>query len=331
MKIRKHILHFLVITLILYISPITSNNLQEKQNLKFLLKETPHQTEEYTARLLVFSGTEDPIFTITADHIEKLENLILHSKFTDKKSTRVMGYQGFIITSQNKIKNKFKQSLIKGSPTAEFFLLDFIKEKIPFGVYEHILEQISTGYELATHKNFNQKILENILQQNFSDKAECRKIIRGPDTVPEFNPKTDNLGCFVDQVYNNNCYNYGNDVLTNTFAQPGDGTHKKWQQNTCSDVRRASESDGLVWVGTEYPKDAPPVGHYVALLIWKDYNFHWVRLDSNGLWSHKPGGTPIKNIDNDGNKITDPSKQDFSPWSIFCGYMLTVPSKITIA
>jgi hypothetical protein len=68
----------------------------------------------------------------------------------------------------------------------------------------------------------------------------------------------------------------------------------------------------------------------MALLIWPEINFHWIRLDSNGLWSHKPGGTKISNIDNLGNYIKDSSKQDFSPWSEFCGYFSTVPSKINI-
>jgi hypothetical protein len=36
----------------------------------------------------------------------------------------------------------------------------------------------------------------------------------------------------------------------------------------------------------------------------KDY--HWYRLDNNGLWSHKPGSTPATTVDGKGNEITDP-------------------------
>ena len=29
----------------------------------------------------------------------------------------------------------------------------------------------------------------------------------------------------------------------------------------------------------------------------KDTNFHWIRMDSAGNWSHKPGGTPVRNTE----------------------------------
>jgi len=154
--------------------------------------------------------------------------------------------------------------------------------------------------------------------------------IKGDDIVPKFDPENDNGGCYITKQYDNNCYNYGTDIVTNTFAQPGRGTGQKWRQNTCDDVKRAAISDGLQWVGTDYPSTKPTVGHYIALLIWPGTNFHWVRLDDNNNWSHKPGGTPVKNKDNDELDITDPSTQDFSPWSQFCGYFLVTPSKSTI-
>ena len=33
---------------------------------------------------------------------------------------------------------------------------------------------------------------------------------------------------------------------------------------------------------------------------------HWYRLDNNGKWSHKPGLTRVKQIDNGGQEIRDP-------------------------
>ena len=131
------------------------------------------------------------------------------------------------------------------------------------------------------------------------------------------------------------CYNYGTDVLTNTFAQPGRGSgvcghhDRPCVPNTCEDVRRAAQSDGLVWVGTELPTKLPPLGHYVSLHIWPKSNFHWLRMDANLTWSHKPGGSPVKDVDNNGKTITDPAKCDVSPWSQHCGYLLARPSKVT--
>lgn len=156
--------------------------------------------------------------------------------------------------------------------------------------------------------------------------VDCSHAV-GPDSVPVYNPTVDDGGCFVAHQSENNCYNYASDVSTDTFAQPGRGSGHKWTANTCDAIRAAAERDGLVWNGTTLPT-APPVGHHVALFIWPETNFHWVRMDRSGYWSHKPGSTPVRNTDNKGQKIQDPSKCDFSPWTQFCGYMLVVPSKV---
>ena len=51
--------------------------------------------------------------------------------------------------------------------------------------------------------------------------------------------------------------------------------------NTCDDVRKGAESDGLTWVGTELPTSLPSDGHYVSLHIWPQSNFHWIRAPRN--------------------------------------------------
>ena len=43
---------------------------------------------------------------------------------------------------------------------------------------------------------------------------------------------------------------------------------------------------------------------FISLSLDEDY--HWYRLDDNGLWSHKPGSTSATNLDGDGNLISDP-------------------------
>ena len=154
---------------------------------------------------------------------------------------------------------------------------------------------------------------------------------------PRFSaPLTDDRGCFKAKQLENNCYDYGNDIVSNTFAQPGRGsgvcakTARPCVANTCEDVRRAAESDGLAWVGTALPASLPVRGHYVSLHIWPNTNFHWLRMDANLLWSHKPGGSPVRNVDNRGRKIDDPAKADVSPWSQHCGYMHALPSNVSI-
>lgn len=161
--------------------------------------------------------------------------------------------------------------------------------------------------------------------------ADCSAPVVGPDDVPAYDPQNDDCGFFVAYQSDNNCYAYGTDIASNSFAQPGRGSGTKWLDNTCTEMRAAAERDGLTWVGTELPDDDvvdPEKGHYLALYIWPETNFHWARRDSNGRWSHKPGGTPVQDADNNGTPIVDASKADLSPWTEFCGYMVAVPSEI---
>jgi hypothetical protein len=50
------------------------------------------------------------------------------------------------------------------------------------------------------------------------------------------------------------------------------------------------------------------------------YDYHWYRLDKDGMWSHKPGGTPARNTDNANNVIADPRVADRGPYVEFCGF-----------
>ena len=143
------------------------------------------------------------------------------------------------------------------------------------------------------------------------------------------------------------------DIATDTFPQPGRGSGRQWTENTCENIFAAAERDGLRFVGpalSDYSV-GPDAGHYVALYIWPDTNFHWARMDFNGTytdiervgqqasrrWSHKPGGTEVQIVDDDGNCIGNvapcvvPQNANLSPWSVFCGFMTAVPSKLRIA
>jgi len=58
----------------------------------------------------------------------------------------------------------------------------------------------------------------------------------------------------------------------------GRGSGKKWSFNTCTDMGNSSVRDGLVYNGTVLPTGPPAQGHFAALLIWPDTNFHWIRM-----------------------------------------------------
>jgi len=262
--------------------------------------------------LRVYSGTENPSWELSNEQDTTLRKMLLTHQMNPNQY-HIMGYTGF----------EFEDQVLLGSPSMETFLLRSAPAGLlPKQVVEHVHERI---FEVPAK---NAPVFD---REPFAEprKADCTKVV-GPDTVPKYDPQTDDNGCFIQQCTENNCYNYANDVVTNTFAQPGRGTGHKWVSDNCSSVTAGAKSDGLLWAGTTLPKSAPAHGHYVAMLIWPQTNFHWIRMDASNFWSHKPGQTPVRDVDDDGKKITDPSKADFAPWTQFCGYFISVPSNITI-
>jgi hypothetical protein len=119
--------------------------------------------------------------------------------------------------------------------------------------------------------------------------------------------------------YNNNCYNYGNDKITGTYAQPGNASGNPAASMSVTDVRDAALSDGLTWVGWTYPGNTYSCGsgHLVFMAIDPGVDYHWWRLDQEtGAWSHKPAWTPAVNEDASYNPISNPlaSDRDFTSW-----------------
>jgi hypothetical protein len=139
--------------------------------------------------------------------------------------------------------------------------------------------------------------------------------------APAYNPAVWNNNSATRQ--RNNCYNYANDQITNTFAQPG-SAHGVFPTNIeCVDYQQAAAADGLAaCAGSNNPLRAEE-GWYVALVIAPDEDFHWYRQDDNGCWSHKPGGAYATNLDNAGQLITDPPMCDRGMYTDFCTYMIT--------
>eukprot|EP00743_Colponemidia_sp_Colp-15_P004126 GILK01004454.1.p1 GENE.GILK01004454.1~~GILK01004454.1.p1 ORF type:complete len:354 (+),score=41.66 GILK01004454.1:39-1064(+) len=316
-----------------------------------------------TVTLRIFSSSQDPTWGLNSLQTSTLKELLSVEAQRPVASSRVLGYRGFVISPVTERVSRF----VFGNPAVEEFLLSTMPTGLlNEQAVKHVREEIASHAQKSFLPHSCNKLdsqcgrINNLfdfgpccsgfscecdqvdqqcrcVEENLAgpsvfsnDECESNLPIRGPDSPPKFDVMTDDLGCFTTEQWNNNCYNYGNDVLTNSFAQPGRGTSAKWQVNTCEDVKRAAVSDGLTWVGTSLPQEHPDHGHYIALLIWPDTNFHWARKDIDGTWSHKPGGTPVKNTDNSGAAITDPSKSDFAPWTQFCGYFVTVPSAVTI-
>lgn len=145
--------------------------------------------------------------------------------------------------------------------------------------------------------------------------------------IPQYNPGAWNDANGIE--FNNNCYNYGCDIQTGTYAQPGRGSGQKWTQLTCDNVTSAAIRDGLVPVDCDQGCGCSECCHQVALVM-APYDYHWYRKDRDGRWSHKMGGSPATNLDSSNNIITDPRTANRGGYTTFCGCFCVCKAKVTI-
>lgn len=117
----------------------------------------------------------------------------------------------------------------------------------------------------------------------------------------------------------NNCYNYGRNWRTNTFAQPGRAHGAMTSIMACNTVTAAAMADGL-----KKRCDCLPVSEWprrlMALVIDPGHDYHWYRHQRGGFWGHKPGGTAARNVDNSNVVIANPETCNRGGYTQFCGY-----------
>ncbi len=146
----------------------------------------------------------------------------------------------------------------------------------------------------------------------------------------KFNPDFWNLDPNV--RWNNNCYNYGRNWKTNTYAQPGRFSGATAATMSCAEVKAAAMRDGLhercdCLPQSEYPR------RLMALVVAPGVDYHWYRKQKSGFWGHKPGPTNARNIDNSGILVTDPRTCDRGAgtslnYTDFCGFFYAGKSVI---
>lgn len=154
----------------------------------------------------------------------------------------------------------------------------------------------STGTEIASFGTDGNLYIDNALTTN----ANCVAPVYEPQKWNDFN----------EIQSSDNCYNYGNNQLTYTFAQPGRASGGTAADMTVALVRTASLNDGLTWVGWNFPGNnytCPGAGTLVFMTVAIGIDYHWYRLDkAEGKWTHKPGGTEATDRDASNNLITNP-------------------------
>ncbi|HEY4811383.1 MAG TPA: hypothetical protein VIH71_10040 [Solirubrobacteraceae bacterium] len=120
---------------------------------------------------------------------------------------------------------------------------------------------------------------------------------------------------------NNNCYNYGTNIRTDTFAQPGYGGGRPLRSLDCASLRQAAFYDFLL--DTPYAENTCVPGRaLVAGVIAPRSDFHWYRKNQDGYWTHKPGKLQATKYDDSGQPITDPRTCNRGMYTQFCSFMV---------
>jgi hypothetical protein len=273
--------------------------------------------------LNIYSGRPNPSWSLTDGQESSLrERLEALSTFTDSRPSGVsggLGYRGFQVARhvedagrtdrlhvhESIVDRGLGLSNYAANPELETWLLESAKGAVSGDLSEHVKSHLGRPQ---------------------IERYVANRVAGGPcpanhaADAPAYNPSIWNVPNI--QPYNN-CYNYANNNATNTFAQPGRATGHQATTMACSNVTPAAQSDGL---RTE-PNFSGPLsagqGWYVALVVWPNNDYHWYRQDNVGCWSHKPGSTAVRNVDNSGNAITDPQTCNRGPYTNFCTYMVT--------
>ncbi|XP_031569221.1 uncharacterized protein LOC116303760 [Actinia tenebrosa] len=252
--------------------------------------------EALNVTLAVFSGVPDPQWLVTpnAFNYQKIKQLYGTAKtsratYLLEQMPAKLGYKGFLIRENG----QDQATLILGPATKE--LQEQLLKSIPVGkgLPESLQNQVAVVIKSGKVLPVDPKDLKERVVKRAAPNYEGASVIWNTNYA---RPR-------------NNCYNYGNDKATNTFAQPGRGSGLVYGGITNDEIKEASRRDGLVKVdaGADIPNISPTgPWHLVALVVDPGVDFHWYRLDSNGNWSHKPGQTRITNTDGAGNLINDP-------------------------
>jgi hypothetical protein len=276
--------------------------------------------------LNVFSGRPNPTWLLTDDQERDLNNQL--AKITDRTREKPfgvlgrLGFRGFSVSRPATAPTgplslyvhdgiidpgQSEENLRTGNRVLESWLLSTHPGVVPSQIVKYVEDELAGMPFDAVSFTSNRAIV-----------LPCPACVASD--APLYQPTKWNVPAV--QPYNN-CYNYANNQITNTFAQPGHAHGVTITSLDCIHVNLAAKADGLIDSPNFSGPLAAGLGWYVALVIWPGNDYHWYRQDKGGCWSHKPGQTSARDIDNRGAKITDPATCDRGPYVDFCGYMIT--------
>ena len=218
----------------------------------------------------MFSGRRDPQWVVNPERqsiygtIQELFSnaFKLRETYELERIPSILGYKGFLLQF-----GKDRAWAILGDKTKQ--LQEVLRQSIPRGLISKDL--------MAKIVNAIQKggiLLDKIKAADPGLQKSGIKRWAPPAYSQQTRANWNNLGTRV----NNNCYNYANDKITNTFAQPGTAGTGNAVQSPFTDlnVKVAARNDGLKYL---IPQPAPhpglfiipntPKTHLVALVVYQ--------------------------------------------------------------
>lgn len=283
-----------------------------------------------TVTLSIFSGRKNPQTQLSGEAERELLGRVRRLRGGSPqrvKDVRPFGMGVFRVTREDKA-----QFLCGGG-------------LIEFGLYPFSYPD-NEGIERFLIDVFPDTVVSNALKRKL--KAYIKERHRPPSALKRYkrckpNPAIDarpfdpNWGTVgFNHLPCNNCYDYANDQVTDTYSQPGYGGGQVFADHTPAAITAAAIRDGLASVpNLSDPLKKPGSGWYVALLLGsvptasgkREADYHWLRQNKNGCWSHKIGGDSVWNTDSNFKPIYDPQAAAYD-WGLihynkFGGYFRT--------
>ena len=289
----------------------------------------------------IFSGRPNPVWFVTDSvETEKLIASLSENKKALSKSNVGFSGLGFreiriqVLADEGLTKPRLPSEFSVGSTAAEDFkgsgeIARRIVNSMPLDskiiLLEHGLTPLTGGLRDFVLENLERHISDRPMTKAPRPKPavkSLRKTINDERSaacqyeISVFNPAFWNRPAVQPH---NNCYNYGRNWRTDTFAQPGRAHGQQYASITCAAVTTAAMADGLVKRGNCLPQSEYP-RRLMALVVGPGWDYHWYRHQQGGFWGHKPGGTAARNYDNSGNVITNPETCNRGGYTDFCGY-----------
>ena len=283
----------------------------------------------------IFSGRPNPVIELEDDESREAMQRLMPARTLKRAEQRIpgggLGYRGLMVeqigAGSRKLPKRFR--LLNGKLLGENIAHRVVDEAFEDFICGNIrrIQALKVGKGFETYLSNEIESYRRLETEFIAGKVKW-PILKKCPCAPIYEPTWWNDG--GTRQFNNNCYNYATNYRTDTFAQPGRAAGAMYGALTCPAVWGAAQKDELI------PKalkriSCPKAGHLVALVIAPGWDFHWYRLGPNMRWSHKPGGTPVTNLDNSGHIITDPRTADRGPYTQFCGFMDVMHGHIKIS